>query len=322
MKNEIYFKSSNKKNDIRALIYDCEKPTLIVQMLHGMCEHIERYEEFAEFLNAHNIIFAGNDHLGHGKSTDYLGYFGTGDTIEYAVDDVNKLSLILKEKYDLPIVYIGHSMGSFILRYYISKYNTDKIVLMGTGYINNISAFTLKTLSSIIALLKGEKYTSKLLVNLTTNKFARMVKGNKHDWISFNEENIKSFENDPYCNFDFTVNGYKTLANCLLKINNKNRLNKSNKSTEILFISGAEDPVGNFKKGVLKVYKIYKNAGFKNIKFKFLKNMRHEILNEKEKDEVYKILLDYLKKWLITSFFMQVYWQTIKLCYNLFIVKR
>lgn len=295
MKKEIYYKSSNKKNDIHALIYDCEKPTLIVQMLHGMCEYIERYEDFALFLNSHNIIFAGNDHLGHGKSADTLGYFGTGDTIEYAVDDVNKLSLILKENYNLPIVYMGHSMGSFILRYYISKYKTEKIVLMGTGYINNISALTLKTLSYIIGIFKGDKYTSNLLVHLTTNKFARMVNGNKHDWVSFNKENIENFKNDPYCNFDFTINGYKTLADCLLKINNKRTLNRTDKSTEILFIAGSEDPVGNFSKGVKKVYNIYKNFGFNNIKIKFLKNMRHEILNEDEFEKVYNILLDYLK---------------------------
>lgn len=296
MEREIYFKSKNQKNNIHAVIYDCKNPKLILQVLHGMSEHIERYEDFAKFLNNHNIILAGNDHLGHGKSTDILGYFGDGDTIEYAVDDVYTLSQKLEEEYKVPIVYLGHSMGSFILRYFISKYNTDKIILMGTGYINNFLARTLLILSKIIRVFTKKTYRSKILVNLTTKRYAKLVGGTKHDWISYDKDNIKDFTDDPLSGFDFTVNGYTTLANCLLKINKKETINKTNKNTEILFISGEDDPVGDFTKGVKKVYKIYENNGFKNIKLKFLKNMRHEILNEKDKEKTYNIILEYLEE--------------------------
>lgn len=296
MEREIYFKSKNQKNNIHAVIYDCKNPKLILQVLHGMSEHIKRYEDFATFLNSHNIILAGNDHLGHGKSTDILGYFGDGDTIEYAVDDVYTLSQKLEEEYKVPIVYLGHSMGSFILRYFISKYNTDKIILMGTGYINNFLARTLLILSKIIRVFTKKTYRSKILVNLTTKRYARLVGGTKHEWISYDKDNIKDFTDDPLSGFDFTVNGYTTLANCLLKINKKETINKTNKNTEILFISGEDDPVGDFTKGVKKVYKIYENNGFKNIKLKFLKNMRHEILNEKDKEKTYNIILEYLEE--------------------------
>lgn len=296
MKKEIYFKSSNNKDEIQAVIYECEKPKLILQVLHGMSEHIERYEDFALFLNQHNIILAGNNHLGHGKTAPTLGYFGSGDTIEYAIDDVNKLSQKLKQKYNVPIVYLGHSMGSFILRYYISKYKTDKIILMGTGYINNIESLTLKTLSKILSIFKGDKYISQTLVNLTTNKFAKLVGGEKNQWISYNDQNVEDFTNDPLSGFDFTVNGYQTLGNCLLKINNKKTIQNTDKTTEIFFISGEDDPVGNFKKGVKKVYSIYKKAGFKNLKIKFLKNMRHEVLKEKDKEKAYNIILEYLEE--------------------------
>lgn len=296
MKKEIYFKSENKKDDIHASIYECENPKLILQVLHGMCEHIERYEDFANFLNKNNIILAGNDHIGHGKSASTLGYFGDGDNIEYAIKDVHQLSSLLKEEYNLPIIYLGHSMGSFILRYYISRYKTDKIILMGTGYVNNFLARLLLILSSTIGFFKGDKYISPLLVSLTTKNFARLVGGEKNEWISYNTENIKSFENDPLSGYDFTVNGYKTLANCLLKINKKETIQNTNINTEIFFMYGEDDPVGNFKKGVKKVYNKYKKSGFKNIKIKFFKNMRHEILNEKENIEVYNLILKYLEE--------------------------
>ena len=295
MKKDIYFKSSNGKDDIHAEIYQCDNPTLIVQVLHGMCEHITRYEDFANFLNENNIILAGNDHLGHGPTAEKLGYFGEGDTLEYVVNDVNTLSEKLKQEYNLPIVYLGHSMGSFILRYYISKYKTDKIILMGTGYVDNTSAKLLYNLANIISQFRGEYFISKMLVSMTTNKFAKMVKGDKHDWISYNKDNIKSFKDDALSGFDFTVNGYKTLATCLMKINSPETINKTDKSTEIFFLSGADDPVGNFKNGVKKVHSLYSDAGFKNLKIKFYNNMRHEILNEKDNKKVYNDILDYLK---------------------------
>lgn len=296
MKKELYYTSSNGSDTIYASIYTCENPKIIVQILHGMCEHIERYENFADFLNEHNIIMAGNNHLGHGKTASKLGFFSSENSLEYAISDINILSDKLKQEYNLPIVYLGHSMGSFLLRYYMSKHTTEKSIIMGTGYINNFSAYSLLFLSSLISLFKGDDYTSSFIINLTTDKFGKMVNGEKYDWISYNKENISQYINDPYCNFDFTLNGYKTLSKCIIEINKKSTIKKTDPNTNILFISGKDDPVGNFKKGVIKVYNKYKKAGFKNIKLKLLDNMRHEILNEENRHEVYDILLNFINK--------------------------
>ena len=295
MKKEIYYKSDNGSDTIYASVYECENPVMIVQVLHGMCEYVDRYEGFAEFLNSNNIILAGNNHLGHGKTAETLGFFSSENSLEHAVNDVKQLTDMLKREYNLPIVYLGHSMGSFLLRYYISEYEAEKAVIMGTGYIDDFSAMLLLLLSSVISAFKGETYRSPLLVKMTTEKYARMVHGSKHDWISYNRENIAAYVKDPYCNFDFTVNGYKTIAKCLLKINKKSTVQKTDNSMKILFISGRDDPVGNFGKGVVKVYKKYKKAGFKNLRLRLLNNMRHEILNEDNKNKVYNIILNFIE---------------------------
>lgn len=295
MKEILYYKSSNGINNIYAEIYNCENPKCVLQIAHGMCEYITRYEDFAKYLNKHNIVVAGNDHLGHGRSAEILGYFGEGDNLNYAVDDIEKLSLILKERYDLPIYYLGHSMGSFIMRYFISKYSAEKCILMGTGYIDDFSATVLDLLSIFISKVKGDKYVSKLLVKLSTGAYAKKVKGHTYDWISYNKKNVEKFANDPLCNYSFTVNGYRTLGKYLLKINTHFTIDRTNRETKILFVSGEDDPVGNFKKGVLKIYNKYKKKGFKNIKLIFYKNMRHEILNEDNREIVYSDILNFLE---------------------------
>lgn len=191
---------------------------------------------------------------------------------------------------------MGHSMGSFIMRYYISKYKVEKCILMGTGYIGELPATILVLLSKLIGAFKGDKYVSKLLVSLSTGAYAKRIKGDTYDWISYNEENIKAFAEDPLCNYFFSVSAYKYLGKYLLKINKRKTIEDTDKDTEILFVSGSDDPVGNFERGVLKVYNKYKKFGFKNLKIRFFKNMRHEILNEKDNLAVYKFLSDFLAK--------------------------
>lgn len=295
MKNEIRYTSSNGIDEIDAIIWDCENPKYILQIAHGMCEYIDRYEPLAKFLNERNIIVAGNNHLGHGKTAKILGYFGNGDTLSNVISDINLLSNMLKEKYNLPIYYLGHSMGSFIMRYYISKYNVQKCILMGTGHISKFNARLLYLLSSIIVKIKGEKYVSGLLLNLTTGSYSNKDEG-MYDWISYNKENIKNYVEDEFCGYPFTANGYKTLGQCLVKINDKSNLESTPKDTALLFISGSDDAVGGFKKGVRKVYNNYKNLGFKNLELKFYKNMKHEILNEENNKNVYEKIYEFLEK--------------------------
>lgn len=295
MSYSIDYMSSNKKDKIYARIWDCEKPKFILQIAHGMSEHIDRYDDFAKYLNSKNIIVAGNNHLGHGASARKLGFFGEGDILEYIISDMHHLSDYLKDKYNLPIYYLGHSMGSFILRYFLTKYDTEKAVIMGTGYVSNFDIQLLKNLSRPFSKILGEEKRSKLLFFMSIGMYQLKTPPN-HSWLSNNEENVKKWKHDELCQSPFTNNGYYYLACLLEKIIDKDLIKNTNKDTDILFVSGALDSVGDKTKGVKKVYKLYQELGYKNLSIKFFENMRHEILNETDKLEVYEYIYKFLKE--------------------------
>lgn len=295
MSYSIDYMSSNKKDKIYARIWDCEKPKFILQIAHGMSEHIDRYDDFAKYLNSKNIIVAGNNHLGHGASARKLGYFGEGDVLEYIISDMHHLSDYLKDKYNLPIYYLGHSMGSFILRYFLTKYDTEKAVIMGTGYVSNFDIQLLKNLSRLFSKLLGEEQRSKLIFLRTIGIYQLKTPPN-HSWISNNKENIENWKHDELCQSPFTNNAYYYLACLLEKIKDKDLIKNTNKDTQILFVSGALDSVGDKTKGVKKVYKLYQELGYKNLSIKFFENMRHEILNETDNIKVYEYIYKFLKE--------------------------
>ncbi len=294
MIQKINYKSSNKTDEIEATIWECEDPKAILQIAHGMSEYINRYEDFAKFLKGKGILVAGNNHLGHGHTAKTLGFFGGGDVCEYLIEDMNYLSDYLRDRYELPVYYLGHSMGSFILRYFISKYPTDKAILMGTGYVDKKIARLLVKLSKHIIKRHGEKYDSKLLYMLTVGAYQmRAPKGEV--WLSRNMENVMKYKDDPYCGFNFTAEGYMVLGELLEIILDEDIISKTPKETEILFVSGAEDAVGDMGKGVKKVYDFYKNLGYKNLEIEIFEEMRHEILNEKDNKKVYNRIYEFLK---------------------------
>ncbi len=294
MTYKIEYKSANKIDDIEATVWDCENPKALLQIAHGMSEYINRYEDFAKFLNIKGIVVAGNNHLGHGPGAKTLGYFGEGDVCEYLTEDMKHLSDYLIDKYNLPVYYLGHSMGSFILRYFLSKYTAEKAVLMGTGYVDKRIANLLVKLSKHMMKKHGEKYDSKLLYMLTVGAYQMKVpKG--EIWLSKNTENAMMYKDDPYCGFNFTAEGYMVLGELLEKILDEDIISQTSKDMKILFVSGSEDAVGDMKKGVIKVYDFYKKLGYKNLEIEFFENMRHEILNESDNIKVYNRIYEFLK---------------------------
>ena len=294
MSYTINYKSSNGKDNIYARIWDCENPSCILQISHGMVEHIDRYDDFAKFLNSKNILVAGNNHLGHGPTARKLGYFGEGPVEDYLIEDVYSLSNYLKEKYNLPLYYLGHSMGSFITRYLISKYKSKKVILIGTGYISQGEVKLLNNLSKASIKVFGENYKSKLLLLLSLGAY-QIKAPLGESWISFNKDNLQRRKEDKYCSFSFTDNGYLGLSRLLKKIIDKDVVSKTDKDTSLLLLSGKEDPVGDKTKGVKKVYKLYKDLGYK-VDMKFFANMSHEILNEDNNIEVYQEVYNFIKE--------------------------
>ncbi|MGN0345821.1 MAG: alpha/beta fold hydrolase [Lachnospiraceae bacterium] len=299
MKTIFQIRSSNKISWLQVTMWEPEGDIKgILQISHGMKEHMERYDAFARYLNEKGILVVGNDHIGHGKSVqnlDELGYFPCANGkngAETAITDLHRLTEIMKRRYGkLPYFLLGHSMGSFFVRGYLSQYGQDinGAILMATGgfppFILQLGNFLLKGCKRIL----GEKYKSKMLngaLNVYFNQKFQPVK-TKVDWISSDEEQVQKYLDDVRCNFDFTLNGFQVLLDAQLFIQNPENISCIPKNLPLLFVSGAEDPLGEEGKGVKKIYRTYKAAGMMNMQLKLYPGARHEILQEKDCRKVY-----------------------------------
>lgn len=299
-KEEFYYKSSNNINTIHAVKWIPKNNIkAIIQISHGTTEHIERYEELAKYLNKLGILVVGNSHLGHGKTDGTKMYFGPKGSWNYIVKDMDKCKSIIQEEYpNIPYYMLGFSLGSFAIRTYLIDYNPNiyGAILVGTGYNSNIEINLATLLTNIEAKKHGEDKPTKLIRELTFGSYNKIFKPNKtdYDWLSLSEKNIKNYINDPLRGGNMSSGLFRELLSGIKYTSNLNNINKINKSTPILLLSGDKDPVGKQTKGIIKVYNLFKKANIQNIEVKFYKNLRHDILHEDKKEEIY----EYINKWI------------------------
>lgn len=305
MKSDLYFTSSNNKNKIHLSIWRPDgNPKAILQIAHGMAEYIDRYNDFAEFLNAHGILVAGNDHLGHGgsvSSKEEYGYFSEKDGNNCLIEDLHYVTQTVKKDYpEVPYFLLGHSMGSFYCRQYICKYGNelDGAIVMGTAFQPKAAAEAGKAMCRLIALFRGWHYRSSFINNMAFGSYNKAFQPARTptDWLSRNEESVDKYNADEKCGFMFTLNGYYNMFHGLTCLCDDDLLKKIPETLPVLITSGGNDPVGNFGKGVTAVYEQYKKLGLKDVTLKLYPDARHEILNEINKDEVYKDLLHWLEE--------------------------
>lgn len=274
----------------------------IIQLVHGMQEHIGRYNDFANFLANNGYIVVGHDHLGHGntaKCEDDFGYFADNNGWDRLVEDVHILQNKVHNEYpNLPYIVMGHSMGSLIVRTYITKYddNLTGVIVSGTSG-QKYGLISGKLLIKIISTFKGKRYKSKLIEHLVTGSFNKKFEPNRtpSDWICSDENEVNKFIEDEKCGKMFSVQAYYDLLSGTQYLSKQKNVNKTVK-VPILIFSGDEDPVGQNGKGVLRVYKMLKKDGTRNVYLRLFKNARHELLNEVNKLEVYNFILDWLDK--------------------------
>ena len=192
---EIKLLSTDGINNLNVTIFEVDNPKAILQLSHGMVEYIKRYQNFAEYLNKMGVLVIGNDHLGHGftaKEED-LGYFGNGLS-KTVVDDLHAVTKFAKETYgqDLPFVLLGHSMGSFMARRYLMTYGDELYgaIIMGTGSQPSSVLKAGQFLANLLASIKGERYRSKLLVNLSTGAYNKPFASENlnNAWLTKDEE--------------------------------------------------------------------------------------------------------------------------------------
>lgn len=272
----------------------------IVQIIHGMAEYIERYHDFAAYLNQLGFIVVGHDHLGHGESViqekPQHGFFGKDDPLTFVLEDIQSVKEWSANQYpELPHFMLGHSMGSFALRNYLQFYRAeiDGAIFMGTG--KNAAMLSLGvSLTKGLNLAAPEKQ-NKWLDELTFGSFSKQFpEASRFNWLSKNQENVQRYEQDALTGFTFTNNGFYTLFRLVEGANRKGWAQNIDQDLPILVISGEQDPVGDFGKGPRKVAKELDSAGIKDVSLILFAELRHEILFEKEKIEVYKAI----GKWL------------------------
>ena len=268
----------------------------VLQIAHGMQEHISRYEDFAAFLAERGFVVAGNDHLGHGESInspDDLGYFGEGAS-NLVVGDMHQLRKAMQAKYPgLPYFMLGHSMGSFMLRKYLALNGKGLAgaIVMGTGFT---PAGTTKAGLAVInglSRVRGERHKSQFVANLAFGKdykpYDMTGTEPERSWLSHNVENVKAYYADPLCGFPFTLNGYRGLMEAVQFSCAQENVNAIPVNLPILLVSGALDPVGGAGAGVRKVHDMMSIAGIRDLELKLYPGMLHEILNEPDHDVVY-----------------------------------
>lgn len=295
-------RSTDGKTDLACYRVEPEgTPVAVFQIVHGMCEYFGRYEAFAQSLAEKGVLVVGHDHLGHGNSAptaDDLGFTAHKDGADHLVEDAFALTCHVKTEYpDLPVVLFGHSMGSFVAREVLARHGDAyrAAVICGTGGPES-PAGAGKAMARLIMTFRGERHRSKFLKNVAftgyNKKYEKGCPGNA--WLSRDEELIRKYDNDPFCSYTFTVRAYYDLFTLVQWVSDKKWAGRLPKDLPCLVTSGEMDPVGGWGKGPRTVAKRMKEAGMTNVTLKMWPDMRHEILNEVGRDEVWKELTQWI----------------------------
>lgn len=302
-KLEFFFDSSDGATQVHALAWLPDgKPSCIVQIIHGMAEYAGRYERLAEFLTGKGILVTGNDHLGHGKSVgkDHpYGYFCSENAPERLVEDVHRLRERTQAEYPgVLYVMIGHSMGSFILRNYLCRYadGLAGAIIMGTGMQPERMLRFSMGLVRFLTAFQGETHKSELVNRLAFGNYNRRISHplTVMDWLSKDAVEVARYNEDPLCGFTFTLNGFAGLFGLILNLYDKDRLEKMPKELPLRFLSGSEDPVGDYGKAVERVFARFGELGMRNVSLRLFENDRHELVNETDRELVFQDIFSWI----------------------------
>lgn len=300
---DFFFDSSTGKNRIHARRCSPEGEVRgVIQIAHGIAEHIERYDDFAAFLAQNGFVVVGNDHLGHGQSVsnpDDLGFFADDKGWDYVVRDMDQLHDLMKAQYpDVPYIFFGHSMGSFLTRTYIIKHpeKPDLVILSGTGHQSKALVYSGYAMAEAIVRAKGPRADGRFLNDLAFGSYNSKVPFpmTDFDWLSQDYEMVRKYINDPLCGFVAKASLYRDMMGGIKFVTDQKNIDTMNKETPVYFMSGDKDPVGDYGKGVERAYKAFCKAGLKDVFMRLYPDGRHEMLNELNRQQVYRDVLDWI----------------------------
>ncbi len=272
----------------------------ILQIVHGIAERVERYDDFAQFLNSLGYLVVAEDHMGHGGSIGdgVQGYF-TGGWFSAVDDTYRLLKDTMAENPGVPYVLMGHSMGSFMARTILAKYPDSGItaaVISGTAWQPKAA------LPALIGVLNGvckggnEQVPNEKLDKLIFGSYNNKIENPRtpKDWLTRDEKIVDAYVGDPLCGFVATTGLLRDMMTGIQYIEGKKNLGNMHKRLPVLFIAGEEDPVGSYGSGVRQAAKEFKKAGMINVAVKLYPGCRHEVLNELNKEDVYRDIANWM----------------------------
>ncbi len=302
---EVTYLSSNGKTPIHMYIWEPEMPPkAILQVTHGITEHIGRYLEFARYFTELGYIVAGNDNIGHGLSQDPDNpkpmYFGPKGSWKYIENDIAHCRLELKERFpELPHCLVGLSLGSFAVHTLLIKRSdiTDAAILAGTGHISKIEAFLANFLVKREEKRFGDSVNTPLVQKLTMGDYNAKFKPCRtdSDWLCSDEAAVDAYIADPLCGNGFTVGSFRDLLEAMAFCSDSSHMKEMNKNIPIFLLSGKCDPVGNSGKGVETIFRSFQKHGIP-VEMRLFEGMRHDIFRETERISVFTAIETWLAK--------------------------
>ncbi len=303
--NDFYFSSSNGRNRIRARVCTPDvEPRAVIQIAHGIAEHIERYDDFMTFLGENGFVVVGNDHLGHGKSyeTDEdKGFFAEENGWACVVKDMDRLRTEMRKRYpDLPYVFFGHSMGSFLTRTYLIDHpdSYDAAIISGTGHMGLPIVLGGLGIANLLVKLNGAHGDGTALNNIAFGAYCDKIDDPRtpYDWLSRDAAQVDKYIADPNCGFICKISLYRDMMAGIKYITSRKNIEKMNKERPIYFMSGSADPVGEYGAGVERAYNAFCHAGQRDVMIRLYPDGRHEMLNELNRADVYRDILNWLNE--------------------------
>lgn len=278
---------------------EVENKVGVVVIAHGMAEHTERYDDFATFLNTHGYVVLAENHRGHKYNPDGPKGYVDGDSWNNTIRDMRTVVEYAKATYDKEVLLLGHSYGSFLSQRFMELHG-DMIkacVLSGTAYMKSAIIYGAKVIASVQKAFCGAEKTGKLIDKLSFGAYNKPFEsqGQQFAWLSRDKEQVAKYEADEYCGYPLSIGFYLSFFNGVIDMYGEGADNIP-KDLPVYIMVGSEDPVSNRAENATKLYKFYLEKGLTDVDIKIYKDGRHEILNEINRDEVYKDVIAFIDK--------------------------
>jgi alpha-beta hydrolase superfamily lysophospholipase len=265
----------------------------IVQIAHGIAEHIGRYDRFARFLAEHGLLAVGNDHAGHGESAEALGVWGETAAWTLAVEDMRRLYELTREDYpSVPYFLFGHSMGSFLSRTYVIRYPRDMrgLILSGTGQQSKALLKAAQHVAGAEIRTVGWAGKSKRLFKLIFSGYNKAFSPVRTpmDWLTRDDKEVDAYLADPLCGFLPSAGMLRDMLEGIGYVSDIRNIRRMDAALPVLFMSGDADPVGENGKGVVRAYRSFLDVGMEDVSLHLVHGARHELINEINRDEIFR----------------------------------